>query len=40
MACCFSGDPIEGDEKALREHSFHVSMKNAPAQAFPACAYG
>lgn len=40
MACCFSGDPLEGNEKEQRPNTFIVPMKEACTMAPGLCLYG
>ena len=40
MACCFSGESIEGDPRACRSSTFVVPMKDAPTAEPGVCIYG
>lgn len=40
MVCCllcFSGEPVDGDEKSQRERKFQISLMDAPCKGQPCC---
>jgi hypothetical protein len=40
MTCCFSGEPLQGNEKEQRPNTFIVPMKEACTTAPGLCLYG